>query len=328
MDSIKHKENKMDKKFFLFITIILFIFSSGCAPAMSEKSISNEIYAEEAPMAMASEPLQDFAADEAEYREMDLDTFGDTSGSIERVVIKNADITIVVDDPAISMKEIISMTNNYGGFVVNSHLYKSYTENGIEVPEANMTIRVPAEFLDDALDKIKSLVMDKDSDILNESISGEDVTKEYTDLNSRLKNLEQAEIKLNEIMDSATETEDVLSVYNQLKAVGEEIEVIKGQIKYYEEAAALSAIYIQIRSSESIQPITIGKWQPVGVARDALQALINVLKFLVNAFIWIIILLLPVLIILAIPIWIIVKLLKRRKRTKKIKEAKDIDQDK
>ena len=92
------------------------------------------------------------------------------------------------------------MTGDKGGFVVSSRLYKTWTESGIEVPEASMTIRVPAESLDDALDEIKSLVNDPLNDILNESVSGEDVTKEYTDLNSRLKNLEQAQEQLQEIM--------------------------------------------------------------------------------------------------------------------------------
>ena len=293
---------------------------------MASEASYDEMSFEEAPMA-APEMMESFSA-EGEFRDSAKSSFSDASvDEVTRIVIKNADITIVVSDPSESMDNIVKMTNDKGGFVVSSRLYKIWTENGIEVPEASMTIRVPAESLDDALNEIKSLVNDPLNDILNESVSGEDVTKEYTDLNSRLKNLEQAQEQLQEIMASATKTEDVLAVYNQLKSVGEEIEIIKGQIKYYEEAAALSAINIQIRSTESVQPLTIGKWQPVGVAKDALQALINVLKFLVNALIWIIILFVPVIIILILPIWIIVRLIKRRKNKKKDR-TEELNKDK
>ena len=52
-------------------------------------------------------------------------------------------------------------------------------------------------------------------------------------------------------MASATKTEDVMNVFNQLTQVREQIEVIKGQIKYYEESAALSAINVQIMAQRS-----------------------------------------------------------------------------
>jgi hypothetical protein len=105
-------------------------------------------------------------------------------------------------------------------------------------------------------------------------VNSQDVTAEYTDLNSKLVNLEAAEKQLQEIMDSANRTEDVLSVYSQLVATREQIEVIKGQMKYYEQSAALSAISVQLIANAAMQPITIGGWQPVGVA-SFLQSLIH-----------------------------------------------------
>ncbi len=55
-------------------------------------------------------------------------------------------------------------------------------------------------------------------------------------------------------MDEAYKTEEVLTVYNRLVQVQEEIEVIKGQIKYYDEASRLSAISIEIQAQESVTP--------------------------------------------------------------------------
>ena len=64
------------------------------------------------------------------------------------------------------MSKISRMSETMGGFVVTSNLYKTYTENGVEVPEATITVRVPAEKLAAALDEIKGLVKDPDQDIL------------------------------------------------------------------------------------------------------------------------------------------------------------------
>ena len=253
----------------------------------------------------------------------------------QRVVIMNADISIVVDDPVEKMDFIVSLADDLGGFVVTSQQYKTYTGSGVEVPVADITIRVPAENLYDTLDKIKALVEDQETDIRTESVSGQDVTQEYTDLKSRLTNLEYAETQLQVIMEEAYQTDDVLAVYRELTLIQEEIEVIKGKIRYYEESAALSAISISLVAKESIQPLTVGKWEPKGVALDAIQALIDVLKFFAEAGIWLVLFFLPVLLVLAIPVvlfillvrWLIRKLRKGRKSKGKA-EASDVSGEK
>ncbi len=238
---------------------------------------------------------------------------------VERIVIKNASLSIVVNDPSISMDTISKMAEEMGGFVVSANLYTTYTDSGAEVPRASITVRIPAEKLNDALTRIKT---ETTQPVINESITSDDVTSQYTDLQSRLTNLEAAETQLQTIMDSAIKTEDVLSVYNQLVSVREQIEVIKGQIKYYEESAALSAVSVDLIANASVQPLSIGGWQPVGVAKNAIQALISTVKVLVNIGIYLVLLVLPVLLLIGLPpaivIYVIVRLLRRRKKAKVI----------
>lgn len=247
-----------------------------------------------------------------------------TSETQIRMVIKNASLSIVVENPRATMDAISLMAENLGGYVVSSNLYQIQTDSGLEVPEANITIRVLAENLDQALETIKSGA----GEILSENVSGEDVTQEYTDLESRLRNLERAEEKLAEFLEQAQDTEDVLSVYNRLVEVQEQIEVIKGQMQYYERSAALSSISIYIQANEAVQPLKIGSWQPVGVAKKAIQALINTLKVLGNMLIWIGLYILPVALILFFPVrwaWNGVRTLneRRKKRREERKAAKD-----
>jgi hypothetical protein len=217
----------------------------------------------------------------------------------ERLVIKNADLSIVVTDPSKKMDAISKMAEEMGGWVVSSNVYQTQTVNNVEVQEGTIAIRVPAEKLDEALGNIK-----KDAvDVLSESSSGQDVTAEYVDLQSRLKTYEEADAQLSKILETKTESEEVLAVFQQKIAYEEQINLLKGQIKYYQEAAAMSAINVRVVAEESIQPLEIGGWKPQGVARDAAQALINFFKGFVNFLIWLIIFILPMLVLIALPIW-------------------------
>jgi len=236
---------------------------------------------------------------------------------VERMVIKNAELAIITIDPATSMDEIGKMAESMGGFVVSSNLYQRTLSNGAKVPQANITVRVPVERLDEALEQIKAGAVE----VENENTSGQDVTQEYTDLQSQLRNLEAAEAQLMEIMEEATKTEDVLSIYNELVYKREQIEIIKGRMQYYEQAAALSKIDVGITADEAVQPIQVGGWQPSGVAKEAIEALIQTLQFLVNAGIWLVLCVLPVGLLIGLPLFFVGRFVNRaRKRRKAAKQ--------
>ncbi len=303
----------MLKRLSLISLFAVLLLVSGCAAATATAPMAME-----APRAASDSmaPAEQAAGFAGEYD--NATTTSSSAADDQRIVIRNASLTIVVDDPGASLAYISRMAEEMGGFVVTSNLYKTTTRDGAEIPEANINVRVPAERLNDALDEIKAQVRDPENDVRAENVTGEDVTKEYTDLRSQLRNYEDAEAQLREIMASATRTEDVLSVFQQLTEVRRQIEVLKGQIQYYEEAAALSSIDIRIQAQAAVQPLQVGGWKPVGVARNALQALIDTLQFLGSATIWIIIFVLPVGLVIFIPIrilwWLIRRATKNRRK--------------
>jgi len=108
-------------------------------------------------------------------------------------------------------------------------------------------------------------------------------------------------------------------------APGGQIEQIQGQMKYIDETTSTAAINVTLIAEETIKPITIGGWKPQGVARDAAQALVKFLQGFVNFIIYLILLVLPILIVvfgpIALIIWGILALVKRR-RAKKNAQAK------
>ena len=301
----------------LFIgLIVLALALSGCASKASnsadrQSGVTGE-YAMEAP---AAEPLPPMAEDN--YTSDKGGGVTSAEAETRQMVMMTASLSIAVDDPTTTLTDVQKLARGMGGYTVSSNLYKTYTSSGVEVPEATVTIRVPADRLDEAKEKIKAMTGDPKKFTLNENISGQDVTKEYTDLQSRLRNLEEADAKLTEFYEGATTTEEALSIYNQKMQVTEQIEVIKGQIKYYDESVSTSAISVQIQSKETIAPLTVAGWQPSGVARDALQALLDFGKGLVNFLIWLGIFILPIVILIGIPIFFLVRWLKRRSAVRK-----------
>jgi hypothetical protein len=303
----------------LFMTLIAAFLLAACgAQAMATQAPFEPSRA----LDLAPAPAGGGAADSNEfYKNAALPSGNVEAASIDRLVIQNADVAIVVSDVAGRIKDIQVLAEKLGGFVVSSNLYQTqvYTPNQyVDVPQATVTIRVPSEKLDEALEAIKKDVVE----VQTESRSGQDVTADYVDLQSRLKNLEATESALTNILENATKTEDVLTVFNQLTAIREQIELVKGQMKYYEESAALSAINITIVAEATIQPIEIGGWKPQGVARDAIQDLIYFLQNFVNWLIRFVLYTLPVLIVVGIPLYLVflgVRALFRRFRKPKVK---------
>ena len=71
--------------------------------------------------------------------------------------------------------------------------------------------------------------------------------------------------------------------------------------------------------------MSVAGWEPQGVAKEAVQALVAALQGLVNLLIWVVILVLPLLIIALIPIVILILIIRwwvKRRRARKGSPAK------
>ena len=304
----------------IFILVIAALLFSACATKAETPSLEPErTYVDNAggvsPAPMA---VEEMVASEG-VTSSDYDPYKTADSSIpaqDRLVIQNVDLTIVVADPEARMNAIAALAKEMGGFVVSQNMYQTYTTNGETVPEGYIMIRVPAEQVDAALEQIKADTVE----VRNQSRTGQDVTEEYVNLQSRLKAYEDALDQLEVIMESNTTPEEVLNVFNQMMYYREQIEIITGQIQYYETAAALSAIGVTIIAEETIQPIKIGPWTPVGAARDAVQNLIEFLQGFVDFLVTLVILIIPILVLIfgpiALIVWGIVSAVRRRKAKK------------
>ncbi|MBQ6505375.1 MAG: DUF4349 domain-containing protein [Flexilinea sp.] len=235
----------------------------------------------------------------------------------KRMIQKSASINIQVMDPLESAEKIAVLTDQMGGFVVSSSNGQEYYNGDIYLPRANLTIRVPAERLNEMLEFIENLTSDSAKYVSNKRVYGVDITSDYVDTNSRLTSLEKTRDKLYEIMDTAENAEEALEVYNRISEVESDIEVYKGQIKYMEESVALSSIDIQINSIKPAPIHTVQTWSLGEVFSDAFENLLDIGKSVIEFIINFIIVVIPVLILISLPVILIVLIFKKVIKSKK-----------
>ncbi len=183
----------------------------------------------------------------------------------ERKIIQTGFISIEVVDFQTSSREVDRIAIEAGGFVSNSNSF--VTDNGQR--RGTITIRVPKDKFKDAMEKLEGI-----GDVKSKSVSGEDVSEEFIDLEARLSNLEKQEKRLLEILEKATTVEDILKVEAQLERVRGEIERITGRLRFLENRVDLATITVELFEPE---PIT----QSLGLRsalREAVDGFISTLN--------------------------------------------------
>ncbi len=286
--------------------VILSIAAGGCAPPRAAMPVPLPT-ATPVPLQPPGLPL--LAEQEAAYLRADAAAAA-RAATAERMVVRTASLDLIVPDTDQALDDIQAMARQLGGYVVSVEAYQ-YQEGR----QATVTFRVPAENLDTALDRLRALA----TTVRWESVSGQDVTEEYVDIQSRLRHLEAKEKQLLEFLERAEDTEAVLAVYEHLSQTQAEIEQVKGRMQYLENQAALATVTVSLTPDEMAQPLDTGGWNLPATVRSAVEALLDVLEFTVKALIYIVIVVLPALILAALPlggIFLLVRWLVRRRRQK------------
>ena len=163
------------------------------------------------------------------------------SASTDRMVIRTAYLTLVVEDVSMALTQITSLAAANGGFVVNSDIRED--QNRLY---ANISFRVVSTKFNDALQSLRNMAVD----VKSETTSGQDVTEQYTDLASRLRNLEASEAQLLELMKQAGKVDEILQVQRELTNTRGQIEQIKGQMQYLEQSSDLALISVSLEQSK------------------------------------------------------------------------------
>lgn len=144
--------------------------------------------------------------------------------STDRVILKNANLTVAVEEPDGIQAIATQIAKQYGGYISASSL-------------GYAGIKVKAEHLETALEELSKL-----GKVKSRSINTQDVTEEYTDFKIRLENAEKARNRYQELLTKATTVAEILPIEKELQRVTEDIERLTAQIDMIEHKQALSRI--------------------------------------------------------------------------------------
>lgn len=231
----------------------------------------------------------------------------------ERLIIREGQMSIVVENTDESLKAIASLAAAKNGWVVDSEVFQSGNAKS-----GSITIRIPADEFDPTIEDIRDLSLD----VTSESTNSQDVTEEFVDLEARVANLEATADRVRSFLDEARNVEEALAVNAELSRLEGEIESLKARMKFLSESAAFSRLTVFITPDVLSQPIEVGGWRPEGVALSAIEALISVLQSIFGGLIWGVIFCLPLAIIVGIPAFFLIRYAYRRRQKSQV-EAKE-----
>lgn len=207
-----------------------------------------------------------------------------------RKIIYTANLQIEVKDFQKMLDNIQTKIANYGGYIIETNMNNTELD---ENKRGTVTARIPQSNFQPFI----KVVEDSSSKVLESNVSGQDITEEFVDLESRLKSKKVVEERLISFIKDAKKTEDLLKISNDLAKVQEEIEEIEGRIKYLQNQSDLATVTIDIQEKNVRISNTdeLNTWEKV---KEQLMKSINFLLSLFSAIIVFFVGNLPVFIIL------------------------------
>jgi hypothetical protein len=141
---------------------------------------------------------------------------------------------------------------------------------------ADLTIQVRRDTLDRTVQALRQLAIKVES----ETGSSQDVTEEYVDLDSQLRNLQASEAAIVRLMDKAQRIEDVLALQRELTNVRGNIERIQGRKRYLERRSEMATISLALRlpPAPEAQSTVFRGWDPLRVAQRGWEASLTVVR--------------------------------------------------
>ncbi len=234
----------------------------------------------------------------------------------DRKIIRNGSFDIELDQPEAAQARAATIAETNGGFVVTSEARK--TDDGVNV---NVVIRVPAVQFDNVIAALRSQLGEKvGGKILQFKQSGQDVTEEFLDLEAHIKTKKALEDQFLVIMRSANKVADALEVQRQIAEVRGEIEQMEGRRRFLANQSALSTITLALHTPAPVMLASSPKgfWFQVRQAfangvDNALGIVLGIIQF--------VLLMIPILLLIVLPLWLVFLWLRRRTNWGKAKEA-------
>lgn len=318
----------------LLVLVMAAILMTGCGSSGDKLNLMTESaydsgYYDESFGGYATDDIYSYDAAAAEaVEDMEWEASAEEAGGVKddaespqvqdtnRKLIKNVNMDVETEEFDTLLGRVEEKVNSLGGYVESSYTYNGSSYYGSNNRNASMTIRIPAEKLDDFLSEVA-----QSSNVISRNDSVTDVTLQYVDMESHKKALLAEQERLLELMEQVETIEDMIVLESRLSEVRYQIESMESQLRTYDNQISYSTIYLNINEVTKLTPVKEqSAWEKIstgfveslyGVGTGILNFII---RFIIN---------LPYLVVWAIVIAVIVLIIKLiRKSMKKRKEKK------
>jgi hypothetical protein len=291
-----------------FVVLLFGLLLVACGASADEAPMVEESELAEAPMdeGAVAEPVEEPAplpqttpmpTATAPVARSGGDTLPEVASRPERLIVKNADLQLRVEDTDVAIDRVTQVVGDTGGYIISSRVwYEEWLEE--EYKYASITVGVPVDRFETAMRRFRDIAVQ----VVDERASGQDVTDEYVDLQSRLRNLEATRDRIRGFLDQAESVEESLRINEELKAVEAEIEQVQGRMNYLYDRAAYSTVTLQLQpdlpaAPEPPTPTPTPEpqpWTPGQTMQAATTTLTTILQIVTEMAIWFAVVILPV----------------------------------
>lgn len=236
-----------------------------------------------------------------------------------RLIIKNAEVRLLMADVSSGVDRVTQVASDTFGYILSA---RTWYEDNFEY--ATITIGVPVNEFEGALNRLRKMAVN----VIDETASGTDVSDQYVDMESRLRNLEATEAQIRTFLDKAVDVDESLRVNQQLSDITAQIEEIKGQMNWVRDRAAYSTITVHLEpqiptptpmptatATPTATPTpmpTPDVWRPDQTFNQATGVLGGIMRVVGDMAIWIVVVLGPFLLPAAAILWFAFRANRRR----------------
>ena len=153
-----------------------------------------------------------------------------------RKIIYTADVSIVVEDFPRTADAVKALVASFDGYVADTDVAGATGSHR----HASWKVRIPVERFDSFLDSVAKL-----GELQRRQVHSQDVTEEFFDLETRVKNKKVEEGRLvKHLTESTGKLEEILNVEREISRVREEIERMEGRVRLLANLSDLTTVTI------------------------------------------------------------------------------------
>ncbi len=207
--------------------------------------------------------------------------------NVEVKTIRTAALTVEIVKGAYNeaYSTVSLAAEGVGGYISDS---RSSSSEG-RITSGTVTIRIPNSSYADVMSRLQEI-----GNVTSISEQAQDVTEEYVDLESRIRNLRAQEAVYLNLMAKAQTIEESISVQRELSVIQEQIEQLTGRKNYLDNHVQFSTIQVTLTEPGVEEVVNGDGWGFVDALSDAAHGLVDglsaVIRFTGDALVYVVIL--------------------------------------